>query len=130
MYVPNLTIHISLRLAFFVIEKPVWKILQLPDLVTSGTTTRATFYRETHDFPGASKENKNPRNFLAVYQTDFEESLETKNFKEKVRPGSDLFPKKFATGENGDFDVRNYKLLVDYDPKKIGEGEMNKSRKF
>ncbi|KIV94543.1 hypothetical protein PV10_02299 [Exophiala mesophila] len=98
-----------------------WYVTEhLPDLISSGTATRGTFYRETYDFPGAPKE-KNPRNFLAVYHTEFEESLETKNFKEKTRPGSDLFPNKFHILENGDFDVRNYKLLVDYDPKKIGE---------
>lgn len=95
---------------------------QLPDLVNSGTATRAAFYRESFDFGAAPKE-KGPRKFLAVYQTDFEESLETKNFTEKVRRGSDLFPNKYDTGDNGDFDVRNYKLLLDYDPKKTGECE-------
>jgi hypothetical protein len=83
---------------------------QLPDLVNSGTSTRAAFYRESFDFALASSEKK-PLKFLALYQTDFEDSLATKNFSDGVRQGSDMFPKAWATPENGEFDARNYKLL-------------------
>lgn len=95
---------------------------QLPDLVNSGTTKRAAFYRETFDFSLASKERP-ARSYLALYQTDFEEPLTTSEYANKVRHGSDLFPKKKETSENGDFDARNYKLIVDYDPKSTGESE-------
>lgn len=95
---------------------------QLPDLVNSGTTKRAAFYRETFDFSGASKD-KPARSYLALYQTDFEEPLTRSEYTDNVRHGSDLFPKKKETTENGDFDARNYKLTTDYDPKRTGESE-------
>ncbi|KAK5064437.1 hypothetical protein LTR84_000270 [Exophiala bonariae] len=98
-----------------------WYITEhLPDLVNSGTTKRAAFYRETFDFPLAPEE-RSPRAYLAVYQTDFEDALSSSEFANNVRHGSDLFPTKRETTENGDFDARNYKLIMDYDPKKTGE---------
>lgn len=95
---------------------------QLPDLVNSGTTKRAAFYRETFDFALATKE-RHPRSYLALYQTEFEEPLAREEYATKVRHSSDLFPKNKDTTANGDFDARNYKLMVDYDPKGTGESE-------
>lgn len=88
--------------------------------MNSGTSKRAAFYRESFDFGLASKE-QGPRKYLALYQTEFEECLRTKNYSDNVRHGSNLFPRKFDTSDNGDFDARYYQLLVDYDPKKTGE---------
>jgi len=93
----------------------------LPDLVNSKTTTRACFYRETHEHAFASRVEKGERNFLAIYQTDFEEPLKTKEYLEGVRHSSDLFPKRKENRENGEFDARNYKLIQDYDPDRRGE---------
>lgn len=39
-------------------------------LVEHGTSTRATFYCETYDFPSSAKE-KHERHFLTMYQTKF-----------------------------------------------------------
>lgn len=100
----------------------------LPDLVSSKTSTRATFYRELPPILGGEP---NPRNFLALYQTDFEESLKTENYT-NLRTTSELFPKEGGTkhiGENGDFDARNYELIQVYDPSGIGNG-MRTSRQI
>ena len=74
----------------------------LPDLVSSKTSTRATFYKELPPlFEGASN---SPRSFLALYQTDFQESLKTENYT-NLRTTSDFFPKEGGTekiGENGE----------------------------
>ncbi|KIW12294.1 hypothetical protein PV08_09571 [Exophiala spinifera] len=92
----------------------------LPDLVNSHTSTRAAFYQESHDFAGAPKD-RHPRSFLALYQTDFEEPLKSKNYLEKVRSSSSMWPAQKPTSEIGDFDGRNYRLIQEYDPNKIGD---------
>ncbi|KAJ9503579.1 hypothetical protein H2202_000718 [Exophiala xenobiotica] len=92
----------------------------LPDLVNSKTSPRAAFYRETHDFALATKE-PHPRKFLALYQTDFEEPLKSKNFVDGVRHSSDMWPQGKGDTEIGDFDGRNYKMIQEYDPNKIGD---------
>jgi hypothetical protein len=104
----------------------------VPDLVKHGASTRATFYRETLDFPGSTREHherqwlsvdqgKNEHlNYLAAYQTDFEEALQSKQYLE-IPTTSDLFPWKLHS-ESGSFDARNYKLIQDYDPDHVGEG--------
>ncbi|KAF2169027.1 hypothetical protein M409DRAFT_21038 [Zasmidium cellare ATCC 36951] len=92
----------------------------LPDLVSSKTSTRATFYKELPSLFGG--ESKNPRNFLALYQTDFQECLKTENYT-NLRTTSELFPKEGNTksiGENGDFNARNYELIQVYDSKGVG----------
>jgi len=95
---------------------------QVPDLVNSKTSVRAAFYRESHEFVGAAKE-KHPRKFLALYQTDFEECLESRNYLDDVRHDSELFPKSKLNADNGEFDARYYKLIQEYDPDKRGESE-------
>ncbi|KAJ9622121.1 uncharacterized protein PV06_05805 [Exophiala oligosperma] len=97
-----------------------YKEEHLPDLVNSQATKRAAFYQETHDFAAASKDH-HPRPFLALYQTDFEEPLKTKNYLEGVRHSSGMWPGHKPTVEIGDFDCRNYKLIQEYDPNKIGD---------
>ncbi|KAK4500052.1 hypothetical protein PRZ48_008238 [Zasmidium cellare] len=92
----------------------------LPDLVSSKTSNRATFYKELPPlFDGASDSQ---RNFLALYQTDFQECLKTENYA-NLRKTSELFTKEGSSnkiGENGDFDARNYELIQAYDPKNSG----------
>lgn len=96
----------------------------LPDLVKSGTSVRASFYEEVVVPGGQGPEN--PRKFLALYQSDFQEPLSTKNYTD-LRTTSELFKpgssKSDAIAENGDFDARNYELIQHYDPLKKGEGK-------
>lgn len=105
-----------------------WYIAEhLPDLVNSKTSIRATFYEEIPT--PASPTLSHPRKFLALYQTDFPESLETRNYKD-LRTTSELFKKEDAgdgIAENGDFDARNYKLIQAYDPREIGESKCPRS---
>ena len=118
-----ITEHVRFQQVLFLHAQFAWlRDFQLPDLVNSGTTKRAIFYRETFDFAAASKEPP-MRRYLAIYQTDFEDALSTDEFATKVRHGSEMYPIKKETSENGDFDVRNYKLIQDYDPNSKGEGE-------
>jgi hypothetical protein len=105
----------------------------VPDLVNSGASTRASFYRETLDFPGSTREHherqwlsvdqgKNePLNYLAAYQTDFKEALKCKEYL-KIPITSEMFPWKLHS-ESGTFDARNYELIQDYDPDSVGEGK-------
>ncbi len=88
--------------------------------MNSKTSTRAAFYRETHDFALATKV-PHPRKFLALYQTDFEEPLKSKNYLDGVRHSSGMWPQSKQTSEVGDFDARNYKLIQEYDPNKTGD---------
>jgi len=103
----------------------------VPDLVGHGASTRATFYRETFDFPGSSREHhdrqwlsmdqgKQHRLYLAMYQTNFEEPLKSDEYL-GIRTTSEIFPGKQIMGA-GEFNARNYKLIQDYDPDSIGEG--------
>lgn len=99
-----------------------WYIKEhLPDLVSSKTSNRATFYKELPPLLGGEPP---ARNFLALYQTDYEESLKTEHYT-NLRTTSELFPKEGGTTniqDNGDFNARNYELIQLYDPKKIGNG--------
>ena len=100
-----------------------YKVEHLPDLVNSRTSVRAAFYQEIpHAF---NPDPQDPRPYLALYQTDFEEPLKTDNYLENVRHGSEMFKKEGATSEknrdNGDFDARNYSLIQNYDPNGVGE---------
>ena len=100
-----------------------YTVEHLPDLVNSKTSTRAAFYQEIgHAF---NPEPQDPRPFLALYQTDFEEPLKSDNYTDNVRRESELFQKGGATSENnrdnGDFDARNYSLIQNYDPNGVGE---------
>lgn len=93
----------------------------MPDLVGHGASTRATFYRETFDLPGSSKEQgKEHRLYLALYQTNFEEPLKSKEYL-GIRTTSEILPGKQIMGA-GEFNARNYELIQDYDPDSIGEG--------
>jgi len=92
----------------------------LPDLVSSRASSRAAFWQEV-GFP-KGKEADSERKYLALYQSEFQEPLKSKEY-EGIRKTSDLF----KTGskvihENGEFDARNYGLVQAYDPKKEGEG--------
>lgn len=78
----------------------------LPDLVGAKSSNRATFYEEV-----ASPLNPNPdhpRKFLALYQTDFKELLNSNEYK-GIRNTSELFKKENSSEkiqDNGDFDAR------------------------
>ncbi|KAI1615920.1 hypothetical protein EDD36DRAFT_460822 [Exophiala viscosa] len=85
--------------------------VHLPELVQSGTTVRALFYQETHDFAGAAEE-KSPREYLAIYPTKFEEALNSQEFGTGVNKESAMFPRQKEAHHNGDFDARNYKTRV------------------
>jgi len=95
----------------------------IPDLVNSKTSTRAAFYQEIgHAF---NPDPKDPRPFLALYQTDFEEPLKSSNYSDGVRRDSELFKQQGATSkknqDNGDFDARNYELIQNFDPNGVDE---------
>ena len=80
----------------------------LPDLVNSKASNRATFYKEVAN-PFNEKPD-HPRKYLALYQTDFEELLKSKEYVDDVRHDSQLFKKEGANSDknkdNGDFDAR------------------------
>ena len=110
-----------------VVSHDIWKewytVEHLPDLVNSKTSTRAAFYEEIgHAF---NPQPKDPRPFLALYQTNFEEPLKGDNYNNNVRRTSELFKSGGATSDknqdNGDFDARNYSLIQGFDPNDVGE---------
>jgi hypothetical protein len=92
----------------------------IPDLVNHHASTRASLYIETHEYPGAPKEAKNEKKFLALYQSDFAEPLKSEEYT-GIRTTSEILPGKMIHGA-GDFNARNYDLIQDYDPNNIGEG--------
>lgn len=110
------------------VSDEVWKKWyideHLAEFVNSGTSVRATLYEEI-DLPGG-RGIDNPRRYLALYQTDFEESLLSKNYT-SIRSASELFKQAGSNSdsilENGDIDARDYELIQNYDPNNIGEGE-------
>lgn len=89
----------------------------IPDMVHSGASKRAAFYRST----GAAADPQ--KKFMAVYQTDIKECLDTDNYRNDVRSTSELFdnPKK-GCRNYGAFDPRYYELIQTYDPNGRGEG--------
>lgn len=94
----------------------------LPDLVGHHASTRATFYKETFDWPGApAAVEPHESKFLAMYQSDFKEPLKSKEYL-GIRTTSEILPSKLIQ-EAGHFNARNYSLAQNYDPKNIGEGE-------
>lgn len=85
-----------------------YKTEHLPDLVNGKSAVRATFYKET---PNPLNPNPDhPRKYLALYQTEFEELLKSKEYIDGVRHDSQLFKKGGANSDvnqdNGDFDAR------------------------
>lgn len=98
-----------------------WYIKEhLPDLVNHTVSTRACFYKETHDFPGASPDATHESKFLAMYQSDMAEPLKSKEYL-GIRTTSEILPAKEIHAA-GDFNARNYELIQDYDPNGLGEG--------
>lgn len=97
----------------------------VPDLVNSGTSTRAAFYEEIGHPLGPNPDH--PRKWLALYQTDYQECLKTKNYEDGVRHSSELYAKEESTSdlnrENGEFDARNYELIQEFDPNGVGESK-------
>ena len=74
----------------------------VPDLVNHHASTRASFYRELS--PEQAGEfnlggDPNPRKYLAVYQTDFEECLKHKEYTE-IRKTSEMWPEHKENGAN------------------------------
>jgi len=110
-----------------VVSSEVWRqwyvTEHLPDLVNSKTATRAAFYEEIA-MP-AGPESDHPRKFLAIYQTDIEEALLSEQCRTGVHRTSELFKQGGAKSDrnedNGDFDVRNYRLIQNYDPNGLGD---------
>jgi hypothetical protein len=93
----------------------------LPDLVGHHASTRATFYKETSDWPGGSaSEAPHESKYLALYQSDFVEPLKSKEYL-GIRTTSEILPGNLIHGA-GNFNARNYKVIQDYDPKNTGEG--------
>jgi len=93
----------------------------IPDLVDGGVATRAALYKSTHDLGGLSTATEIPadeKQFLALYQTEHAVPLETKEYKSlrttsEMLPGKDIMP-------CAEWDVRNYELIEDRDPKGLG----------
>ncbi|KAK5163804.1 uncharacterized protein LTR77_010478 [Saxophila tyrrhenica] len=100
-----------------------YKVEHLPDLYNAKTCARATFYEEI-GHPLAPNPD-HPRKYLALYQTEIEELLNSDGYKNGVRRSSDMFEKAGANSavnqDNGDFDARYYSLWQEYDPKGTGE---------
>lgn len=93
----------------------------IPDLIAQGASTRAAFYREIHHARPSTTTEKLPRKYLALYQTDLGDVLNSEEIK-LTRTSSDLFPgESKVIGENGEFDARNYELVHVFDPKKVGD---------
>lgn len=96
----------------------------IPDLVNGGVATRAALYKSTHDLGGLQTATEIPANekrFLALYQTEHAVPLETKEYKSlrttsEMLPGRDIMP-------CAEWDVRNYDLIEDRDPKGLGHRE-------
>ncbi|KAF1988012.1 hypothetical protein K402DRAFT_374621 [Aulographum hederae CBS 113979] len=116
----------------FVNSKPtavsdeVWKkwytTEHIPDIVSSRTSTRACLFEEDYTSPISPKE-KHERRYLALYQTDFEEALQSSNY-QKCATTSEMLAKNGGSKEvfgNGEFDSRYYGLVQTYDPNKLGE---------
>jgi hypothetical protein len=98
-----------------------YTIEHIPDLVNYKASTRASFYTEVYDFPGRPANlPKEERKYLALYQTEFEEPLKTKQYLD-IRTTSEILPGK-DIGTAGEFDARNYGLVQDYDPRGLGKG--------
>lgn len=94
---------------------------QIPDVVNHKASTRAAFYREVFDVPDlyAYNKEKSPRKYLAIYQTGFKDMLKSKEYK-AIRTKSELLPEK-DIDKSGEFDVRNYELIQDFDPNGLGD---------
>ena len=105
-----------------------WYIKEhLPDLVNHGCAVRATFHTEVLSGPTVidGPSESNPRKYLALYQSDIPECLDTDNYRKGVRKTSELFEKASGIAQdmpNGEFDGRYYKLYETYDPNKLGDG--------
>lgn len=93
----------------------------IPELIQNKASTRAALYREVYDIPWLYEYNleKNPRNYLTVYQTDHKELLKSEGVKE-TRMTSELFPEKDIF-KYGEFDERNYEMIHDFDPNGLGD---------
>lgn len=91
-------------------------------MVNSKTATRVALYRERYDFSFAA-EHPHSRKYLALYESDSADPLQSKEYREGVRHSSERWPQGNPTSEIGDFDARTYKLIQDYDPHKIGDSK-------
>jgi hypothetical protein len=93
----------------------------IPDLINHQVSTRAALYREIFDVPDlyAYNKEKNPRNFLAIYQTEFEDMSKSEEYK-ATKTTSEVLPEKEIL-KNGELDVRNYELIQDFDPNGLGD---------
>jgi len=49
--------------------------------------------------------------------------MKSKEFQDDVRHGSEMWPDQKSDQEVGDFDARNYSLIQEFDPKKVGDCE-------
>jgi len=81
-------------------------------------------YQETHDLALSAGQEKHPRNYLVMYDTEFEEPLKKPEYLNGVRT-TNMFPDKKQHFEIGDFSARNYELIQDYDPDSKGDGELS-----
>ncbi len=96
----------------------------VPDLQNAKVSVRAAFYRSTHDLGGLSTATEIPadeKQFLALYQCEMAVPLETKEYLEGVPKTSEMLPGK-QIGPCAEWDVRNYELIEERDPKGLGHG--------
>lgn len=85
-----------------------WTSQHLPTLTKAKACGRVALYKEV-GFAMLPKAD-HPQRFLALYQTDHEQLQNNDAFK----PAS---PKE-------DSEIRSYRMIQDYNPKNLGEGEL------
>ena len=95
------------------------------DMVSTKTADRASFYRAIRlpIGPLPTPESYHPLNYVAVYQTDYEDCVKHPLYG-GMRHHSTLLPPPGRISRNGDFHARNYKLVQNFDPDGVcGDGE-------
>ena len=105
----------------------VWTKFYTQDHLAQFVGTKAAqngaFYQEVPLDPNA-KPHDMP--YLALYQSNFKEPMKTKEFSESKQPESNVL-KEAGLSQNpaasGEFDIRNYECVQDYDPRGVGNGE-------
>lgn len=93
-----------------------------PDLVKNKVSINSAFYQEIPLFPGVELDHDPV--FLASYQTNLQEPLKSEGVT-KIPQGHDILSNaggSWSTLENAEWDVRNYELIQEYDPKGVGNG--------
>ncbi|CAK7207381.1 hypothetical protein SEUCBS139899_010191 [Sporothrix eucalyptigena] len=92
------------------------------DMVSTRTVDRASYYRAVRAPVGPlpAPSEYHPLNYVAVYQTDYEDCVRHPLYG-GIRHHSTLLPPPGRIDRNGDFHARNYKMVQDYDPEAVGK---------